>query len=373
MQVTDPSQAEFKLVTANDLGDGVLAYMNPPGTDSAGVGVFSRGFGLVKHGQRGRYGGRSAGARWPGLRYLDPRIRHGLGLAHPFDNGGGSPLMLGITDTYSDTGLAVHNQGVYTIMSYNDGWPEGPVPGIKNYNHGFDATPMAIDIAKLQEKYGTNAAYHAGNDTYYLDGSSTQTSYISIWDTGGTDTISADPPCRSPSIPDRPALGHHGLFQRHQRRRGVPTSIRPTAASPSTRASRIENATGHTGSDTIFGNDLANVIVGNGGGDSIHSAGGDDTITISHLPGAQVFGDTVDGGDGFDTLYLDVAYSAGTSGNWASGGAGTQGRQFRYADRQCREGGVHRRHHGLEEVFNAAPELTGTLRAVVPGRRPSTS
>ena len=366
VQVTDPSQAEFKLVTANDLGDGVLAYMNPPGTDSAGVGVFSRGSGWSSTGSAGATAGGPLEPGGLGFDTLIHEFGHGLGLAHPFDNGGGSPLMLGITDTYSDTGLAVHNQGVYTIMSYNDGWPEGPVPGIKNYNHGFDATPMAIDIAKLQEKYGTNAAYHSGNDTYYLDGSSTQTSYMSIWDTGGTDTISAE----------HLSLAQYSLIDLRSATMdyfsdtsGGAVSYVYTSNGGLTidQGVQIENATGHTGSDTIFGNDLANVIVGNGGGDSIHAAGGDDTITISHLPGAQVFGDTVDGGDGFDTLYLDVAYSAVTSGNWASGGAELRGANFDMLIVNVEKVVFTDVTMDSKKLFNAAPELTGTLRAVVPG------
>jgi len=45
VQTADASQADFKLLTANDLGDNVAAYMNPPGTDSAGVGVFATNIG----------------------------------------------------------------------------------------------------------------------------------------------------------------------------------------------------------------------------------------------------------------------------------------------------------------------------------------
>ena len=79
---------------------------------------------------------------------------------------------------------------IFTLMSYNSGysselgWPPA--------EYGNAATPMAFDIAALQEIYGINDDYKSGDTIYTLPFSSETGSYWScIWDTGGVDTISA--------------------------------------------------------------------------------------------------------------------------------------------------------------------------------------
>ena len=51
---------------------------------------------------------------------------HGLGMAHPHDNGGSSEVMQRVTSEFGSYGLYGLNQGVYTTMSYNDGWQLSP-------------------------------------------------------------------------------------------------------------------------------------------------------------------------------------------------------------------------------------------------------
>ncbi len=42
----------------------------------------------------------------------------------------------------------------------------------------------------MQQKYGANMTYHAGNDTYHIpDVNEAGTYYSCIWDAGGTDTM----------------------------------------------------------------------------------------------------------------------------------------------------------------------------------------
>ena len=56
---------------------------------------------------------------------------HAHGLAHPHDNGGGSDIMPGVFSATGFFGVYNLNQGVYTVMSYNDAWqlhPDGPSP-----------------------------------------------------------------------------------------------------------------------------------------------------------------------------------------------------------------------------------------------------
>ena len=86
---------------------------------------------------------------------------HAHGLAHPHDNDGGSEIMLGVTAPTNSYGLFNLNQGVYTVMSYNDAWdfhPDGPSPfTIAGIGNGWSGTLGAFDIAVLQERYGVHA------------------------------------------------------------------------------------------------------------------------------------------------------------------------------------------------------------------------
>ena len=130
-------------------------------------------------------------------------------------------------------------------MSYNDAWethPDGPssftVAGIDN---GWSGTLSAFDIAQLQERYGVVAA-NTGNNTYALTDVVDDAFYQTIWDTGGTDTISY-----GGALDARIDLTAATLdYTADRRRRGVvpastcpASSIRPRsrAASPSPTAS----------------------------------------------------------------------------------------------------------------------------------------
>ena len=79
-------------------------------------------------------------------------------------------------------------------MSYNRGWdtnPNGEPAPISAF--GYQGTPMALDIAVLQAKYGANLGYRTGADTYLLPSSNeVGTFYSCIWDAGGIDTIVHD-------------------------------------------------------------------------------------------------------------------------------------------------------------------------------------
>ncbi|MGJ8587441.1 MAG: hypothetical protein ACSHXW_04750 [Yoonia sp.] len=68
-------------------------------------------------------------------------------------------------------------------MSYNAGWDE--VATYRN-NYGDSASPMAFDIAILQQCCGANDDYNNGNYTYELaDANAAGTAWMSIWDAGG--------------------------------------------------------------------------------------------------------------------------------------------------------------------------------------------
>ncbi|MDX2238544.1 MAG: pre-peptidase C-terminal domain-containing protein, partial [Hyphomonadaceae bacterium] len=219
---------------------------------------------------------------------------HGLGLAHPHDNGGigdnDSEIMQGVLDDFQSFGTFGLNQGVFTTMSYNDGYPA--VLGYGQNTFGNQATPMALDIALLQQRYGQDTTNNAGDNLYYfLTVNMTGTGYRAIWDTGGTDTIIAVGD-QNATIDLRPAtllnaVGGGGYVSY------VSGGIRGgyTIANGVV----IENATGANGADTITGNSAGNVLFGNGGADTIDGLDGDDIIE-----GGQG-NDTLRGGAGRDT------------------------------------------------------------------------
>ena len=179
VQTTNEAEADFHLVT--NLAGNYLGYFNPPGETNDGVGVFSRpGTGWDEGGE----GGLEQGGY--GFVTLIHEYGHGVGLAHPHDNGGTSSVMVGVTGAFDSYGLYRLNQGVYTTMSYNDAWPVGPDGLSSADGYGWQGTMMALDVAILQDKYGANTSFHDGNDTYALwNANAPGTMFACIWDGGG--------------------------------------------------------------------------------------------------------------------------------------------------------------------------------------------
>ncbi|MEQ1492388.1 MAG: M10 family metallopeptidase C-terminal domain-containing protein, partial [Terricaulis sp.] len=235
---------------------------------------------------------------------------HALGLAHPHDRGGGSPIMPDAGLPVGRYGVYGFNQGVFTTMTYNDAWPLGPNPAPSLTGLGWQGTPMALDIALLQQFYGVNPNFNSGGTTYAL--SATNSMYRAIWDTGGIDTISFSGSAAA-TIDLRAATIEYeiGGAGRVSYVNGVSGGFTIAAGV------LIENATGGSGGDTITGNSAANVLNGSGGNDTLNGLGGGDTLNGGSgddvVYGAA--GDTIDGGDGVDYLWVDL--SALTSGvNW---------------------------------------------------------
>lgn len=272
-QTNNSTNAEFVLVV--DSSDEYLGFFGPPNTGAGtGVGVFS-----------------DAGTGWSttglvqggfGFVTVIHEVGHGLGLAHPHDGGGTSGVLNGVFDSAS-TGQFDLNQGIYTTMSYIDGWDLSPYGTSGTVRYGWQGTPMALDIAVLQGKYGANTTHNNGNDTYTIQtANAAGTFWQSIWDTGGIDTISyagdadARIDLREATLQYEEGGGGFlsyadGLYGGFTIANGVD----------------IENITAGGGDDLLIGNALANVI----------SAGAGDDLVIG---GAG--GDTLDGGTGNDTL-----------------------------------------------------------------------
>jgi len=117
---------------------------------------------------------------------------HGLGLSHPHDSGlGGS--MSGVfpglvpVDAFGKygTGLWGLTQTPYTIMSYKRGYTNTTITSEDQAKPDNATTPMALDVAALQIKYGTNRTTRKDDSIYELNPSL----WACLYDTGGNDWI----------------------------------------------------------------------------------------------------------------------------------------------------------------------------------------
>jgi serralysin len=312
--VTDSADgATFKLTKATS-EHGALGFMNPP--DPA----FGATQGIAWFNTYHYWGGARSGLLDPGsytYTIFLHEFGHGLGLAHPFD-GSGQNVMPQV-----GTGLGL-DQGIYTVMTYNDGWPEAPEGLPDSRAWGWNLGPSAIDIAVIQEKYGANMDTATGDTRYVLpDQNGAGTGYLTIWDAGGVDRLvqsgagAAVIDLRAATLQAEPGGGgyvshvagiHGGFTIAH----GVV----------------IEAAIGGGGDDTIIGNATANRLSGRAGNDTIEGNGGADTI-LGGAGADRLLGgrgdDTLQGGTGRDRLNGqagDDVLDGGVGRDRLTGGAG---------------------------------------------------
>lgn len=234
-------------------------------------------------------------------------IGHGLGLYHPFQGSAATSV-----------GPALDNER-YTVMSYTGS------ASADAYGHAV--TMMALDIAALQQQYGTET-YAAGNSTYTLfdarggalslaEGAmSIGRAYAAIWDSGGTDTIRYGNSANSVMInlndatldrsqiaadaaPSIAALQNTSMFSH------LSASLQTEIVNPDYNAggffsrvltnsggtysgidggfaiangAQIENAAGGAQADLLIGNELNNTLTGNGGNDVLIGGAGNDIL-----------------------------------------------------------------------------------------------
>ena len=291
VEVQNRAEADFKIITYEGtpgVGASLLGRMSPPNEDNEGQMEVNSG-----DARWTEEGVAMGGFYFPTLLH---EFGHGMGMAHPHDNGGHSSIMRGAGGGTAGIGggLGDYNlsQQVHTIMSYNDGWATSPygqprsggITGTQVDHYGWVATLSPLDIAVIQDKYGVNEDWATGDDTYTLkDVNAAGTYYASIWDAGGNDAIVYDG-ARDANIDLRPATlqyeeggggwvsyayGIHGGF---------------TIANGVT----IENARSGSGNDTLTGNEAANrlesgagndTLIGNGGSDVLIGGAGEDIMT----------------------------------------------------------------------------------------------
>jgi Ca2+-binding RTX toxin-like protein len=304
VEVNSRAEADFKIITYNGTpgaGASLLGRFSPPNELNEGQGEFNAGdVRWTKDGlsQSGFY-----------FSTLLHEIGHGMGMAHPHDTGGSSSVMRGAGGGTAGIGGGLGefelSQRVFTVMSYNNGWrtsgygtPSSGGPTATQAEHwGWMGTLGALDIAVIQDKYGVNEEFAAGDDVYTIkDYNGPGNFYSAIWDAGGTDEIRYDGAANA-TVDLRAAtlkyeeggggrmsyaFGIHGGF---------------TIAHGVT----IENATGGAGNDRLVGNDVANRLSGRAGNDAIDGGAGDDVL----IGGAGK--DTLTGGAGNDVFRYEAA------------------------------------------------------------------
>jgi serralysin len=292
VETDDVHQADFRLITTTS--DLYGAYFYPQDQDfgtAQGIGVFNVDSGGWNFDQQ-----QSLVQGGFAFSVILHEFGHAHGLAHPHDDGGGSDVMLGVFGAFDSFGIFDLNQGVYTVMSYNDAWPlhpDGPSPftgaGIDN---GWSGTLSAFDIAALQQRYGVHPEYATGNDVYMLkDVAAEGTFYQTIYDTAGIDEIryggrlDARIDLTAATLDYSPTGG--GVISFVDTVKGGYTIANGVV---------IENAGGGSGNDVLIGNAAANLLRGNGGNDHLMGRAGDDRLE------GGAGNDTLDGGTGNDIL-----------------------------------------------------------------------
>jgi Ca2+-binding RTX toxin-like protein len=308
VEVSNRAEADFKIITYNGTpgaGASLLGRMSAPNELNEGQAEFNSGD--VRWSQEGL---RPGGFYFPTLLH---EFGHGMGMAHPHDDGGHSSVMRGggggtggIGGGLGENGLS---QQVFTIMSYNAGWQTSPygtsrdggLTGTEVDHFGWVGTLSPLDIAVIQDKYGVNEEWAAGDDVYTIkDENALGNFHASIWDAAGSDEIRYDG-ARDATIDLRPATLQYeeGGGGRVSYAYGIFGGF--TIANGVT----IEDATGGAGNDAIIGNDAANRLVGNAGIDALSGGGGDDTL----LGGAGK--DTLSGGAGSDLFRYTARTDSG--------------------------------------------------------------
>ena len=156
---------------------------------------------------------------------------------------------LGLQHSFSAGFEGIYNTEQHSVMAYD--W--------SIWGSVFASSYQLADIAALQTLYGANMEYNSGDTVYTLEIGRAYT----IWDGGGHDTLDGS------HLSDNLVISlDDGTFSSV----GLIDNIAVAYQAD------IENANAGAGHDTIYGNELANVINGNNGNDMIFGSAGDDFL-----------------------------------------------------------------------------------------------
>ena len=304
VETSDVHQADFRLITTTSDLYGAYFYPQDQAYGTAqGIGAFNVDSGGWNFDQQ-----QSLVRGGFAFAVILHEFGHAHGLAHPHDDGGGSDVMLGVFGAFGSYGFFDLNQGVYTVMSYNDAWelhPDGPSPfTAEGLDNGWSGSLSAFDIAALQQRYGVHPDHATGNNVYELrDVTAQGTFYQTIYDTGGVDEIrysgrtGARIDLTAATLDYSPTGG--GALSYVGGIKGGYTIANGVV---------IENASGGAGEDVLIGNAAANLLRGNAGNDNLLGRAGADRLEGgggNDVLDGGAGGDVLVGGDGRDVFAFD--------------------------------------------------------------------
>lgn len=233
---------------------------------------------------------------------------HALGLSHPGDYNAIGPDGTVLSPTYENQAEYAQDSLQYSIMSYFDGYETGAqFIDFQLLNFAYPSTPMIHDIATIQAMYGVDYTTRAGDTVYGFNTTEVGTAYdftvdtrpvLSIWDGGGNDTIDVSK-FKTDSVIDlnAGAFSSAGGADHFYTLDEINEARVKAGFAPRTQATydyyqdliarlgvtdpgfkdnisiaygaTIENATTGRGDDKIIANDVANVLNGGAGSDTV--------------------------------------------------------------------------------------------------------
>lgn len=240
-------------------------------------------------------------------------IGHALGLGHGGNYNGNA--------SYANDALYLNDSLATTVMSYFS-QTENTYFAQLGFSFVETTSPMLADVVAITNLYGFSSSTRLGDTTYGFNSTSDRaihdatqfanTAYT-IVDSGGLDTLDYSGFAANQLINLNPEtfMNIGGLTGNVSIGRGTV----------------IENASGGSGADEIYGNDVTNILRGNGGNDVIDGGiladvlwGGDgDDYLIGSAGNDTLRGeagnDTLDGGASWDNLFGGPGNDTLSAGN----------------------------------------------------------